>query len=107
MDQKKILRRIHPYLGGSTHKIEMVDEIPVFVSGKRKYIETSVAVISSIKDSVNDMQRRRDLKERKQKECNTSEHDGRTARMNANLQIVVTPLQSRLMGAEQFRKSSL
>ena len=40
MDQEEILRRIRPYLGEEARiKIEMVDEIPVLASGKRKYIE--------------------------------------------------------------------
>ena len=40
MDQKEILGRIRPYLGEEARiKIEMVDEIPVLASGKRKYIE--------------------------------------------------------------------
>ena len=57
MDQEEILRRIRPYLGEEAHiKVEIVDEIPVLASGKRKYIETAVRSISSIKDSVADMQ---------------------------------------------------
>ena len=40
MDQEEILRRIRPYLGEEAHiKVEIVDEIPVLASGKRKYIE--------------------------------------------------------------------
>ena len=40
MDQEEILRRIRPYLGEEARiKIEMVDEIQVLASGKRKYIE--------------------------------------------------------------------
>ena len=41
MDQKEILGRIRPYLGEEARiKVEIVDEIPVLASGKRKYIET-------------------------------------------------------------------
>ena len=37
MDQEEILRRIRPYLGEEAHiKVEIVDEIPVLASGKRK-----------------------------------------------------------------------
>ena len=40
MDQKEILGRIRPYLGEEARiKVEIVDEIPVLASGKRKYIE--------------------------------------------------------------------
>ena len=40
MDQEEILRRIRPYLGEEARiKVEIVDEIPVLASGKRKYIE--------------------------------------------------------------------
>ena len=40
MDREEILRRIRPYLGEEAHiKVEIVDEIPVLASGKRKYIE--------------------------------------------------------------------
>ena len=40
MDQKEILGRICPYLGDEARiKVEIVDEIPVLASGKRKYIE--------------------------------------------------------------------
>ena len=40
MDQEEILGRIRPYLGEEAHiKVEIVDEIPVLASGKRKYIE--------------------------------------------------------------------
>lgn len=40
MDQEEILGRIHPYLGDEARiKVEIVDEIPVLASGKRKYIE--------------------------------------------------------------------
>ena len=53
MDREEILRRIRPYLGEEARiKVEIVDEIPVLASGKRKYIETDVKNISSIKDSV-------------------------------------------------------
>ena len=40
MDQEEILGRIRPYLGDEARiKVEIVDEIPVLASGKRKYIE--------------------------------------------------------------------
>lgn len=40
MDQKEILGRIRPYLGEEAEiTVELVDEIPVLASGKRKYIE--------------------------------------------------------------------
>ena len=40
MDQEEILGRICPYLGDEARiKVEIVDEIPVLASGKRKYIE--------------------------------------------------------------------
>ena len=40
MDREEILRRIRPYLGEEARiKVEIVDEIPVLASGKRKYIE--------------------------------------------------------------------
>lgn len=40
MDQEDILRRIRPYLGEEAQiTVELVDEIPVLASGKRKYIE--------------------------------------------------------------------
>ena len=40
MDQVEILGRIRPYLGDEARiKVEIVDEIPVLASGKRKYIE--------------------------------------------------------------------
>lgn len=40
MDQQEILRRIRPYLGEEARiRVELVDEIPVLASGKRKYIE--------------------------------------------------------------------
>ena len=38
--QEEILGRIRPYLGEEARiKVELVDEIPVLASGKRKYIE--------------------------------------------------------------------
>lgn len=40
MNQEEILGRIRPYLGEEARiKVELVDEIPVLASGKRKYIE--------------------------------------------------------------------
>ena len=40
MDQEEILGRIRPYLGEEAEiTVELVDEIPVLASGKRKYIE--------------------------------------------------------------------
>lgn len=40
MDQEEILGRIRPYLGEKAEiTVELVDEIPVLASGKRKYIE--------------------------------------------------------------------
>ena len=40
MDQEEILGSIRPYLGDEARiKVEIVDEIPVLASGKRKYIE--------------------------------------------------------------------
>lgn len=40
MGREEILRRIRPYLGEEARiKVEIVDEIPVLASGKRKYIE--------------------------------------------------------------------
>ena len=40
MDGEEILRLIRPYLGEEARiKVEIVDEIPVLASGKRKYIE--------------------------------------------------------------------
>lgn len=40
MDEEEILGRIRPYLGEEAEiKVELVDEIPVLASGKRKYIE--------------------------------------------------------------------
>ena len=40
MDQEEIVGRIRPYLGEEAEiTVELVDEIPVLASGKRKYIE--------------------------------------------------------------------
>ena len=40
MNQEEILGRIRPYLGEEARiRVELVDEIPVLASGKRKYIE--------------------------------------------------------------------
>ena len=40
MNQEEIIGRIRPYLGDEARiKVEIVDEIPVLASGKRKYIE--------------------------------------------------------------------
>lgn len=40
MDQQEILERIRPYLGKTAKiRVELVDEVPVLASGKRKYIE--------------------------------------------------------------------
>ena len=68
MDREEILRRIRPYLGEEARiKVEIVDEIPVLASGKRKYIETDVKNISSIKDSVGKWQEKQFGRQRTEK----------------------------------------